>query len=284
MLWQLRLGAVLGHITSWSLLLRQPWIQLLLDSLHLLLPKAIRSRLTTDRIEPWITETFARKHRLITRQLSACEGSWFWPPSFRDCYQTLRNLSRQVSRTPPGTSEIRYPYLDQTLVEFLTHIPADQLLRPGQRRSLMRRALANLLPPAILNRKTKSGLGRCFILVVDKHWKMLQEVFGSPLLANLGYVDKVEFCQALEDAKNGCVSPRFFRVLNCISAEMWLRDTSARGILRSTHGPSWDELQFQSDRYASAAFSPRLNNNKRPQEQRFFRRRKIPLSHRKEVK
>ena len=45
--------------------------------------------------------------------------------------------------TPPVSAleEARYPYLDQNLIEFILSIPADQLLRPGERRSLMRRSL-----------------------------------------------------------------------------------------------------------------------------------------------
>ncbi|MCU1295741.1 MAG: hypothetical protein JWO91_19 [Acidobacteriaceae bacterium] len=232
LLQQLRVRDLGRQLMDWSLLLRRPWMQLFLDSLTLLLPTAIRARITTGcDAEPWINETFARRYRMRVRQLSAVQGSFFWPPSFRDSVQTLVTLSRQLTRTPPSMYETRYPFLDQTLVEFLMHIPTDQLLRPGERRSLMRRSLVGFLPPAILSRRTKSGLGRCFILGLEKHWTTLERMLSSPFLARLGWIKKAQFQRAMEDAKNGCVSSHFFRLLNCLSAEIWLRDLVAQGMI-----------------------------------------------------
>jgi asparagine synthase (glutamine-hydrolysing) len=51
------------------------------------------------------------------------------------------------------------PYYDRDLFAFLFAIPDEQLLRPQQRRSLMRRALRGIVPDAVLFRKTK-WLGR----------------------------------------------------------------------------------------------------------------------------
>ncbi len=229
---QLRIKDLSKHLLDWSLLLRRPWIRLFLDSLLLLLPIAIRARTTSaSKPERWINDKFARKYTMRARQLSAATGSFFWLPSVRDSFQTLVTLSRQLTRTPPSMYEIRYPFMDQTLVEFLMHIPTDQLLRPGQRRSLMRRSLEGVLPPAILSRRTKSGLGRCFILALDKHWSSLKDILSSPIAASLGWIDRAEFQQAMEDARRGCVSSHFFRLLNCLSAELWLRDMVKRGLI-----------------------------------------------------
>jgi asparagine synthase (glutamine-hydrolysing) len=54
--------------------------------------------------------------------------------------------------------EARVPLLDHTLVEFVAGLPADFTLRRGQGKYLFKRALAGMLPEAILARP-KRGFG-----------------------------------------------------------------------------------------------------------------------------
>ena len=71
----------------------------------------------------------------------------------------LEALRRQLacdalSSEPPY--EKRYPYLDRALLEFMYAIPREQLVRPGQRRSLMRRALVGIVPDRTPEQETQS--------------------------------------------------------------------------------------------------------------------------------
>ena len=50
---------------------------------------------------------------------------------------------------------MRYPYYDRDFLEFMYAIPREQIVRVGQRRSLMKRALVGIVPDEILNRKKK---------------------------------------------------------------------------------------------------------------------------------
>jgi len=70
-----------------------------------------------------------------------------------------RQLACSALPTRPAY-ELRYPFLDRELLEFLFAIPREQLVRPGQRRSLMRRALTGVVPPEISNRKRKAYVVR----------------------------------------------------------------------------------------------------------------------------
>lgn len=228
----LRLRSLSAHLQSWSLLLRRPWLELFCASFAFLLPPAIRTKTSfAVTLEPWINDNFARKHNLPKRKLNAAEGSWLEPAGFRDSLQTLLVLSRQLTCKPPSSIEARYPFLDQDLVEFLMHIPSDQLLRPNQRRSLMRRSLAHALPSSILQRRTKSAGGRCFALTLDKHWGLIERALQSPILETLGWVKHDKLLEAAQLAKLGQIASHFFQVLNCISAELWLRDTLKRGYI-----------------------------------------------------
>ncbi len=52
--------------------------------------------------------------------------------------------------------EVRYPFRDRRLVEFMLALPDEQLARPGDRRSVLRRAVADLLPASIAERRDKT--------------------------------------------------------------------------------------------------------------------------------
>lgn len=56
--------------------------------------------------------------------------------------------------------EFRYPFLDRDLVDFLLRVPRNQLVVPGMRRYLMRRALVGIVPEVVLNRPRKSFIAR----------------------------------------------------------------------------------------------------------------------------
>ena len=102
-----------------------------------------------------------------------------------------------------ATEDIRYPFLDQRLVEFMFAVPVNQLFRPGERRSLLRRSLKNLLPKEILERHTKSGTGRCHVLTVRKHWNEIERILRSAISSRLGMFDQGAFRAALLELNGG---------------------------------------------------------------------------------
>lgn len=226
-------------LMAWSICMRQPLIQIFFQSVARLLPSAIFARLAKrGQPEPWIRSSFARKFRMSARQVEAMDDTWFTRPAARDAMQTLATLARQLTNAAPSLLEPRYPFLDQDLVEFLTTIPLEQLLRPGQRRSLMRRALKDLLPPAIAVRKTKTSAGRCYAITLEKHWEEIEALLDSPLVASLGYVERDAMKTALAAMKCGRLPSSFLRLLKALSLELWLRNASTRGVLSLVVPPS----------------------------------------------
>jgi asparagine synthase (glutamine-hydrolysing) len=229
---QLRIGQLTDQLLTWSLIKRRPLIQLFFSTLLLVLPTPLRSRMTKEATVPgWITSKFARRHKLSTRLLAAAEGSWFWLPGARDSFQTCATLARQMTQDPPTVEEIRYPYLDRDLVEFLLAIPSDQLLRPGEQRSLMRRSFADLLPPEVLNRRTKASTGRCLTITLVKHWERLEAMLCTLLASNFGYINNDFFRAALLGVKNGQLTHDLGRLVRGLSLECWLRQATAEGVI-----------------------------------------------------
>ena len=234
------------NLTAWSLLIRKrPWIQLLFQTIVQLLPVSCRALLTQrGRVNPWISAQFARQQKISLRQLEALEMRGFPRPSARDAMQTLATLARRMTYVVPSKMEYRYPYLDRDLVEFLTSIPLDQLLRPGQRRSLMRRALAKILPEDLLARETKAFAIRCYTVSLAKHWDQVLDVVNPSIGSKLGYLDQDGFRDALGAVRTGQAPLYLVRLLKALSLELWLRDVDTRKIaFRREAGDQFDLVQ-----------------------------------------
>lgn len=220
------------QLKLWSLASRRPWIHLFLQACAQFLPLSVRGRLSKElRIEPAVNPAFARRCHLFQILLDGTRRRRPWLPGHADALATLTELANQMGDRPFWAEEVRYPFLDRDLVEFLVAIPPDQLKRPGESRFLMRRALAHLLPPEVLRRRTKGGAGRCYIVMVQRQWNELEAIFRAPLSASLGFLDATRFLESLRELKNGILTHSTFQLLNGIKLELWLRDVARRGII-----------------------------------------------------
>jgi asparagine synthase (glutamine-hydrolysing) len=236
-LFQLRIRLAAKQLLTWSLRSRYPFIQLLWQSLNLLLPAFLRWTKPPHTVEMarWLNAHFAWQYGMFDDLRGSLVGSWRWLPSARDAYQTIEILSRDMTNRRPSTVEIRYPFLDQTVVEFLTSIPTDQLLRPGSRRSLMRRTLSGVLPPEIVARRTKASTGRCVAMSLQKHWILVENLLQAPLISEIGYVDGKAFRMVLEHTRSGHFVD-LVRTLRTLSLECWLRQAINHGVLTVSRG------------------------------------------------
>ena len=196
------------------------------------------------KIEPWIRKDFAKRTGLAIRQLDVDEHFGLWLPTRRSCIAGVLTMANNLAKVAPATEaleEARYPFLDQTLIEFILSIPADQMLRPGERRSLMRRSLAGIVPQEILSRRTKQVGERTPMLILEKSWDELQTIFQTPLSSRLGYIHEAQLLKTICDTRAGKSTP-MVRVLWTISLEYWLRDLAARGLLAP---PAASALPFE---------------------------------------
>lgn len=222
------------QLIAWSLVKRRPLIQLLWQSAINILPSSLGQYFSKEaRIEPWIQKDFAKRTRLASRQSDIDEHFRLWLPTRRSYIAGVLIMANNLAKlTPPGLAieEVRYPYLDQTLIEFLLSIPADQLLRPAERRSLMRRSLAGIVPQEILSRGTKQVGARTPVIMLGKYWNELQGIYQASLSSRLGYICETQLLKTICDSRDGKIVS-VVRVLWTISLEYWLRGLVARGLL-----------------------------------------------------
>ena len=196
-----RLGA---ELIAWALALRVPLASLI----HDLLASFILAQPASGLAQPpaWLSQDFRKTQRPALCGYP-CRTKLFRPrPSFQDNLRTLEALRRQLSCYPlfanPACRKL-YPYLDRDLLAFLFAVPPDQLLRPGRRRSLMRRALAGIVPQELLERRRKAFIIRGPLTAVSWQFPVLAERATGMLSASIGILLPGPFVAALEQARCG---------------------------------------------------------------------------------
>lgn len=233
LLWRADLRLLARQLKIWALEQRKPWFHLLLSALRGFLPPALAGVPTNRRPAAWLDPRFVRRHRKPLRGYENRLRVFGPRPSFQENIATLEELKRQlgivaVSSDPPV--EKRYPYLDRDLLEFVYAIPREQLVRPGQRRSLMRRALAGIVPDEILGRKRKAAVTRGAVTTASVGWSRAREMTEDLAGASLGIVRRDAFLSALENARRGREVP-IVTLIRTIAIEIWLRSVISHGLV-----------------------------------------------------
>ena len=205
-------------LQTWSETLQVPYLKLLLESASYLLPKGIGVFGQSQRKHaPWIKT----KRRMVYED----ERCTFKLPSQRDQAAWLFSIVNALSRTSyhtRGHIEVSHPFLDRRLCEFLQSLPFEQRVRKGESRSLVRRALRNILPEKILKRRGKRGPDESILRAIDREWAKLEPIFSDAHIYSRGYVDRDAFQEALVRARHGC-EKHTFSLIKTLSLEFWLR-------------------------------------------------------------
>jgi asparagine synthase (glutamine-hydrolysing) len=118
--------------------------------------------------------------------------------------------------------EYRYPYLDRDLVEFLFSIPREQLVRPGRRRSLMRRALTGIVPEKILERKRKAYCSRGPMVALARAIAAKRESGLRSMAVDLHLVDPGRLDRAFEDVVTGRGVDHIGALMRVLSFDSWM--------------------------------------------------------------
>jgi asparagine synthase (glutamine-hydrolysing) len=154
--------------------------------------------------------------------------------------------------------ELRYPYVDRDLLEFMLAIPTEQIVRVGQRRSLMRRALVGIVPHELLSRRRKAFPQQAPTQNDATECPRLIEIGQHIVSSSMGIMDAYRFSQARQTDRRNEEIP-----INCVkwalSLESWLRHLVIRGVLTNSKSTQKTNsfTSFQAKRGTSLQ-APRL--------------------------
>lgn len=224
---QRRLLSLHRSLKVWSEASQKSYLTLLWrDGVMPLLPTKLQISLKpVIKMAPWIDERFITRMNLRERYLSMPDVFGFNAPSGRDQaigFLSVTRITSKASHRARSGIEVSHPYLHRPLVEFLQAIPHKQRVRPGETRSLMRRAFRDLLPEKILKRRSKRGPDEALLRALAREWPRLQPIFDGARVCARGYVNAEALQVALERARHGCEAYTF-AMIQTISLEFWLR-------------------------------------------------------------
>jgi asparagine synthase (glutamine-hydrolysing) len=229
-----QIAALCRRVKTWALSQRRPWLQLAWETARSFAPNVLRSGPSTHCPPAWLVPQFMRKHRAALTGYDQ-RLKFFGPrPSFQENVSTFQALRRQIACSTVSSDsgcERRYPYLDRDLLEFLFAIPREQLIEPGRRRSLMRRALAGIVPDEILARKRKAFVNRGPRVAIASQWARLIPLADEMIAESLGLIASARFLNALEEVRLGKEVP-LVPVLRTLVLERWLRNLTEQEIIR----------------------------------------------------
>jgi asparagine synthase (glutamine-hydrolysing) len=229
-----RLQQFARRVFIWALARRKPIHYLTLEVIRAFLPTMLVGFPEHKRPAPWLQPAF------LKRQQSALSGydsrlKLFGPlPSIQENLASLESLRRQVAGISPPMNpcyDMRYPYLDRDLLEFIYSIPREQLVRPHQRRSLMRRALVGIVPDEVLSRKRKAYVVRGPTTAIAREWTTLYAMTRHMVSSALGFVDQEALVGALEKARYGN-GINIVGMLRTVSVESWLQELTRYDVLQ----------------------------------------------------
>ena len=120
--------------------------------------------------------------------------------------------------------EARVPFLDYRLVEFLFSLESGELIERGRTKSVLRRALGDLLPPVVRDRLDKLGF-----VTPEGRWlrgalgELAADVFASRSFAERGFVDAGAARSRLERHRRGELQAGF-ELWRALNVELWARE------------------------------------------------------------
>ena len=216
---------LLRRTLQWSLIDREPILSRLKDTL-IFTANLYRSKTSARPSAPvWLSKQSRNALKIETDGSIWPSRQVFGKPSAISNEYVWQSVCAMLPHLTPHHTfhcEYRYPYLDRELVEFLAGVPRAQLLAPGRRRLLMRRALKGVVPELILERRRKAFVAHSPITALRVNEERLRSIFESPLLSEYGWIDRDLFSAALVSALNGnptCITT----LISTINLELWLR-------------------------------------------------------------
>jgi asparagine synthase (glutamine-hydrolysing) len=125
--------------------------------------------------------------------------------------------------------ESRTPFLDHRLVELCFSLPFDEKVADGWTKSLLRRSMAGVVPPEILSRRAKFGLGAPVgdWLALEGNWQAVRELLLDPEARRRGILDAGRVSRLLTAFR---LAPRRHalhllpQLWSWITLELWFRD------------------------------------------------------------
>ena len=219
------IARLLRQSIAWSLTDRSPLIETLYETAKYTINIYAHSESRNQTIPPWLSDSLRSRCGESRIKSSAFYSRLRIAPHRLDNGRAWWSVMETTPHTFPqilSRPEYRYPFLDKDLVNYLFSIPREQVLRPGRRRSLMRRALVNIVPTEILERRRKAFQLRSALRGLQNAQPVLESLFTDSIAASAGFINVDKLRATLEHTVQGD-SEWWQGLLRTIALELWLK-------------------------------------------------------------
>jgi asparagine synthase (glutamine-hydrolysing) len=222
------------QLKAWAVKMRTSRVTLLKEVAQGFFPLALGGVSKKRHSIPWLEPEFARRN---SAALCACLSRvklFGALPSFQENLHLLdadRRLMAYFRLCLEPFRDIRYPYFDRDLLEFMYAIPREQVVRVGQRRSLMKRALIGIVPTELLNRRQKTFVSQDAKKDFLAEWPSLAEMCQQMVSGSLRLIDPNRFLEALLKVQRNEEVP-IESLKRTLMLELWLRHLTIQGVLK----------------------------------------------------
>jgi asparagine synthase (glutamine-hydrolysing) len=223
------------QLNAWAAKMRTPRLPLLWEAIRGFFfgPEEMAKEM---RLASWLHSGFVRRNRAALCDYPSRVKLFGASPSFQHNFRTLVSEQKLLEMYAPQREllrEIRFPFLDRDFLEFMYAIPREQVVRMGQRRSLMKRALVGVVPDEILSRKKKDVVRHAPPKDNSAEWPSLVEVGRRVVTSSQGIIDPDRFAETLQKARRNEEVPSDI-LRRTLILESWLRHLTTQKVLGST--------------------------------------------------
>ena len=253
--------ALARQLDAWASKTQRPRRSLLWEAIREFFPR--RNQPTDVLDAPWFRSEFIHRNHVTLCVRPARVKFLGHLPSFQHNLHDLdaeRRLAACWDPTPNLVREVRYPYLDRDFLAFMYAIPREQVVRVGQHRFLMKRALVGIVPDELLHRKRKPFVPPQPEIEKEKNRSaetLASIEIGQYLVSSsLGIIDPDRFTEALQ--RVGRKEEASMHMLKrSLRLELWLRHLSSYQILGA---PNATDRQADSMKAREVASAPQKSS------------------------
>ena len=136
----------------------------------------------------------------------------------------LAQLGWQASESGGTKTEIavHHPYLHRPLVEFGLRLPPECLRWNGTRKTVMRAALAGLIPEAVRLRSGKGSTGGRVLWALAREKETVHRLLVNPILGDMGCVEPERLRKSVNRRLRDR-SGQYHEIVCALALESWLR-------------------------------------------------------------
>jgi asparagine synthetase B (glutamine-hydrolysing) len=116
--------------------------------------------------------------------------------------------------------ELRCPFLDRRIVEFVFAIPEEQRWRHGQSKFVLREAMKNIVPEEMRTRRGKADISGPIDVLLRHRQVEIDRLFQNSVLVSLGLLDG-EWLERRLKRSRGERYP--YEVQDLLALELWCR-------------------------------------------------------------